>query len=241
MAKYNIAGRVFTSQQAILDYVAEIKGRYGDLEDLSPADLEFMVALLGRHPAAPQKIGSGVRRMWVQANPLGSGRGFVLERLDGTTERFSPKKCVLRTSRGQEVYEAFRRAVDPQIAEFRRDYFRQHADSDGTVPDPLGFGRVTKQDCHVDHGPLTFRIILDQFLAWKGLTEADVALTEGADHITRLADKGLEEAWVRFHKAKAKLRITSRRGNTSAGAISGNPLGEPLMTHREHPMPPPAV
>jgi hypothetical protein len=86
MAKYNIAGREFRSQAAILAHVSEIKDRYADRVDLSPGDLGFMVALLGRHPHAERKIGCGVRRMWVQANPVGQGRGFVLERLDGQVQ-----------------------------------------------------------------------------------------------------------------------------------------------------------
>jgi hypothetical protein len=130
---------------------------------------------------------------------------------------------VLPTSPAQEVYEAFRRAVDPQIAEFRRDYFRRHADADGTVADPFGYGRVKEDECHVDHGPPGFRILLDQFLLSRHLREADVKLTKGPDHITRLADKALEAAWVRFHGLAADLQIASREGNTFAGSLCSGP------------------
>jgi hypothetical protein len=213
----------FGAKDAILAHVREVKARNADRVDLSPEDLGFMVVLLQRHPRAEKKIGCGVRRMWVQANPVGPGRGFVLERLDGSTDRFSPKECVRPTSRTQEVYQAFRWAIHPQIAKFRGDYFRQHADADGTVPDPLGFGPVKESECDVDHGPYGFRTILDQFLLSKGLQEADVQLTEGPDHITRLADKALEEEWVRFHEQRAELRIASREGNSFAGSLCGGP------------------
>jgi hypothetical protein len=223
MAKYNIGGREFRSKDAILAHVSEVKARYADQVDLSPEDLRFMAALLQRHPRAERVIGCGVRRMWVQANPVGTGRGFVLERLDGSTDRFSPKKCVLPVSHAQEVYGAFRWAVYPQIVKFRRRYFRRHADADGTIPDPFGFGRVTEKNCHVDHAPPGFRILLDQFLLSRRLREADVKLTKGPDHITRLADKALEGAWVRFHGQAAELQIASREGNSFAGTLCSGP------------------
>jgi hypothetical protein len=50
-----------------------------------------------------------------------------------------------------------------------------------------------------------------------------VELTKGADHISRLADKALEEAWVRFHGQTAELQIASREGNSYAGSLSAGP------------------
>jgi hypothetical protein len=223
MAKYTIAGREFRSQNAILAHVSEVKARYADKVDLSPEDFRFMFELLHGHPDARQKIGPGVRRMWVQSHEGLPGRGFVLERLDGSTDRFSPRKCVVPTSRTQEVCGAFRWAIYPQIVKFRRDYFRRHADADGTVPDPFGFGRVTEKDCHVDHGPYGFRTILDQFLLSKRLQEADVKLTKGPNNTPRLADKGLEQEWVHFHELRAELQIASSEGNSFAGSLAAGP------------------
>lgn len=67
--------------------------RYSPGQRVQLEDEDLLRALLARHPDAPIKMGVGVDHFMVRSADYGT-QCFWLVRIDGTTERFSYKKCL---------------------------------------------------------------------------------------------------------------------------------------------------
>jgi len=71
---------------------------------------------------------------------------------------------------------------------------------------------ITKDQCEIDHqAPDTFKAILDAFLQVKGLGLDQVSIQDLPNgRTTVLSDKALTQAWLLYHRERARLRVLSR-------------------------------
>jgi hypothetical protein len=74
------------------DFFKKILYKYELGDKVSANDAMHLTSLLAMHPEAGEKIGVGIESFSVRAADYGT-RCFWVNRLDGTTEKFSFKAC----------------------------------------------------------------------------------------------------------------------------------------------------
>lgn len=74
-------------------YLKEMLNRYDIGDKIGAADEAVLLAALQKHPEAAAKIGAGINYFSVRSADFGT-KCFWVNRVDGTTEKFSYQKCV---------------------------------------------------------------------------------------------------------------------------------------------------
>jgi len=82
----------FTSKGQATEFFQEILYRYDLGDKVSSKDFLVLSDLLRLHPEALEKIGSGIESFSVRSADFGT-RCFWVNRVDGTTEKFSFRAC----------------------------------------------------------------------------------------------------------------------------------------------------
>lgn len=174
----------------------------------------FMLALLARHPDVEEKIGAGVASFYI-GTPLFRVRGFLLRRVDGTQTDFSFLHCITPRTNRADFVAACRRAIADQVVAAREAQFG----SDSQLLCPILGIHVTRESSHVDHAPpWTFDVIVDAFVTAEDLDPDRVGVGGFGDGETErvLTDVALLARWCEFHRARATLRVVSKKANLSA-------------------------
>jgi len=207
-----ICRRVFISKAQALEYFSRklraMKGRGVFCDD-------ELYELFKYHPRFAEKTrGLEVKGFVVKENSLRRSSFTVYAVLeDGSEVDFSYRKCIENAFnpaareriRRLNVVQAFRRAVEDQIIEFKESRrFGRYVILDNGVP-------ARDDEVHVHHEP-PFEDLLEEFLRIKGLTLDQVQIREAEDGIGYdLADDKLKEEWREFHRKKARLRLMKIR------------------------------
>ena len=200
----HVLGQAFASKSALKKFV---KPR----QPLSKPDYDFMMAILSRHRWAGEKIGCGVRTMWVQPNPPWNTRGFWLERTDGTKTDFSYLECIDAKPLLMDFVAACRAAVAAQVMAFKVS-----ALAAGECRCPMTNVVLTLENSHVDHvAPKTFEWLVGEFVQHQGIEAEAVKINGFADGEVerRFVDESLCASWQEFHRANALLRRIEKREN----------------------------
>lgn len=208
--RYVVLGFPFATKTALLAHCSAMLKQ----PTLTLDDEQFLVALLEGHPESAQKIGVGVRRVFVNADGFG-GRCFWLERVDGSCTDFSFRSCVTPPLHANEVRMALRQLVTDQIIEFRDATFVA-----SSVACAITGELIASDAAHVDHRPPDhFIVLVERFLAVHGLTIDAVKVEPTKDGVTsrELTDPVLARAWCTFHREHAVLQIVGKRANLSQG------------------------
>lgn len=216
MAKpIRIGERCFKSQREALAFVASVRDRYNDHEEILGADRQFLLDLLACHPEASDKIGPGLLGILVATDSVyGRTRHFVVQRVDGTSTDFSFLACIKGSNERRDRLQALRVAISDQVSEFKRNAFGT-AD---VVPCAVRGTPTAFADAHVDHvPPETFLALVMKWLNENKLALKDVAISAPADNqtVSSLVDAGQLASWRSHHSLNAALRITSRAANLS--------------------------
>jgi len=77
-----------------MEMLSNILNSYEIDDTLSGEHHMIVLNILQYHPRAIDKIGVGVERLFVRESPVWRGRCFGIERIDGSTDDFSVKKCL---------------------------------------------------------------------------------------------------------------------------------------------------
>lgn len=174
--------------------------------DLDKKDFEFMFDILKDHENAKDKIGVGVRRMWLEQTTYGN-HGFWLERIDGTKTDFSFLKCFSKTGTHSDYLKACRKAVEYIMIDYRDAIFADQT----IIRCPILDIEITKHESHVDHHPYQFIKIARNFFDSE---KQPIEILHGDGIIgVEFADKELKRRWVDFHNKYAKLRVISAIAN----------------------------
>jgi len=215
--KYEIAGEIFTSKVGVQKRCSRILSTATHYPaEISAQDVPFVLGLLRMHKDAAAKIGCGVRRVFIDTNEYG-GRGFWLERVDGSRTDWGIASCLTPSTHREDALSAFRTLVVPQIQAFRDASF---STSDRVLCAISGVP-VSKTEAHVDHRPpTTFDTLVEEFLSQCKLSWDEIKLLPHTDGATsnQLANVHVIEAWLWFHNRYAVLQITSARANLQQGA-----------------------
>ena len=91
--KVTIETQRFTTKTQATEHFTKMLARYANRQDVTGADFDDLYSLLEKHPRAGEKIGAGVKRIFADWIRDGA-RCFWVERIDGTKEDFSIRKCI---------------------------------------------------------------------------------------------------------------------------------------------------
>ncbi|WP_159670943.1 DCL family protein [Andreprevotia sp. IGB-42] len=83
----------FEKKEAAATYLKEMLHRYDVGDRVNTADTQVLTNALLHHPDANEKIGCGISYFSVRSADFGT-KCFWINRLDGTTEKFSYSKCI---------------------------------------------------------------------------------------------------------------------------------------------------
>lgn len=177
-------------------------------------DAAFVADLLDLHARAEEKRGVGVRSLWVKANLYGEP-GFFVERIDGTWEDFSYKKCLTPMTRRTLAHRAMRQAIAEQVYAFKVAAFAA-----GPVTCALSGLPLAWDEAHIDHAyPLTFVALASAFLTERGETVDDVPIgPHPSGQGVVIDDPAWRAAWAAYHQAYAQLRCLEAELNIERGA-----------------------
>lgn len=212
---YEIAGVTYRTKAALEERIRSILYAVPLGTRLDGENLEFMYAVLERHPDADQKIGSGVAGIRVDRPPAYGGRCFFVDRDDGSSTDFSFKECLRPSTKLEQFKAAARNEIADQKIEFKLAFFRENAAR--RCPDTGEL--LTLDSAHVDHaGDYPFERILAEFIDTHRVDVDAVELTgKRQDNVAeeRFAEPALAAAFARFHQERAKFEVVSRRANLS--------------------------
>jgi len=216
-----IGDRTFPSQQAVKEHCKGILSSYVPGSTVSNNEhIEFLAAMLDRHPDRDLKVGAGIRSFEVERTQYGN-HCFWLTRADGSRTDWSAWSCLRPMSPKELSTSAFRNAIHQQVAAFK-------ALQSFPMACPFTGERLTADTCDVDH-EVPFAALLESFVTREGLEleRIETRAHQDGDTFRNLANEGLCERWQLFHRVNARLRIVSRKANRSIlrrqGALKGHP------------------
>jgi hypothetical protein len=220
--KYIYNNFLFNTKKEVKEFTQSILHKYNDGDFLEKNDYDFIYDLLVKGHCDPdKKIGCGIAGICIK-NTKYNNRCFNIYRLDGTCTDFSFVKCITPKNQIQDLQAACRTSVIEDINKFREDYFKQNQDSNGFVVCPFTKQKVNIHNCHVDHiPPNTFiRIFLD----WMGSNkispeEIEIKGYEDGETDKEIVNEDIKNSFIKFHRSKMDLRITSQRGNLSGSKL----------------------
>lgn len=214
--------QMFDSRQEAREHFRAMLRRYKPGERLNDDDTQDLAGLLRRHTEYHDKVGCGISHFEVMLNEHGTV-GFYLVRTDGSGTDFSFIHCINNRppSLKQEVHEAFRNAIQPEILRMRDDFQRQHRTTDGLFVCAVSNERIPFHRGSIDHRPpMTFEVIVETFLAAHRMTLDQVPLTEKQDNqiATELTDDRIKEQFIEYHNKVARLDFIKRSINSAQSA-----------------------
>lgn len=167
------------------------------VDDLNELELRELIKY---HPKCKEKTGVGIDHFMVEGPAY--SKHFVIVRTDGSRIDFSYHRCYGTDK--PDIHQAARYAVNESIKSFR-DKKR--------LPDGKFLCELTgaiERYADVDHHPLGFLQILNDWKKERGLTDADIATKEPPDGIgIMFADDALASDFRQYHDTRAELHILS--------------------------------
>lgn len=210
-----IGSLTFESKVAAKTFFRELRDRYPDGSMIGGEEARYLCDLLACHPESESKIGPGIAYFSVATDEeFRRTRHFVVHRTDGTFSDFSFPACIDGRNPRKDRLEALRRAIDDQIIAFRERCFAQNS----ALICPLQGVPITRAAYHVDHAPpALFATLAEAWLRERELAWIDVQITPPADNqiVAQMTDPIQRASWTEFHRARAKLRMLSPKGNLS--------------------------
>jgi hypothetical protein len=207
---YTFGGRTFTSREKVRFWMAEIRAAYLPGETITePLHVRAVTDLLQCHVDRQQKIGAGIKRLFVNYAPDQPSLCFWVERIGGAKTDFGVPACLQGI--GVLNRQSFRQLIRPAIEEFRR---RRIGHCLTFVSDFSG-KTFSVSEAHVDH-EVPFDDIIATFAKAEEISVETELLTKSCDasSIPVWIEPKLAQRFIRHH-AKYPLRLVQRRENLS--------------------------
>jgi hypothetical protein len=186
----------FKTQKLAKEYVRELYAR----TPLGIIHNQEFDDVLKHHPAYEAKVGCGILHLEMTIDFF-QNKVVYIHRTDGTSEPFSWTVCITRPSaEASYLYDlnsALREAVTDQILEFRSTH---------ELKCPCGY---IGDKFHVDH------VVLFKDLTSAFLKDRDPPKMFGKcpQSLRKTIDGEFKEAWSKYHKKNAILRILCQKCN----------------------------
>ena len=210
LKKYQIGGLSFTSQRAVSKWMNQIRQSYQYGETISdPAHVAAISDLLLHHKERSEKVGTGVKRFFVDFSPDHPTRCFWIERVDGTITKFGVPACLVSV-RNLNL-QSLRQAVESFVEDFK---VHRIGTAKFFISDYSGL-EFALTEAHVDH-EIPFELIADKFFQDAGFSLDDGLLTKSSDSTSKPTwiNQPLIVRFVDYHSG-FPLRLVSARENLS--------------------------
>lgn len=208
-----IGDKQFQTKASAETFIRELLLKWKGQPCICGHDARFVESLLALHPRQPLIIDCGLKHIKVQEIEKGYLR-FLAVRIDGSIRDFSWRNCISPKSQRSQVMSICRSVAEPQIINFRNDFWRNHKTADC----PITGQPMTIRDSDVDHAPPnTFAVLVEK---WLAVIRSDFELIEieyrsGYEERSCFQERWLEGDWADYHAQLAKLRVVSRVANRS--------------------------
>lgn len=209
-----VSGREFVSKKALYEHVKAIVEQTAHAE--IAAESEFLLHMIcERHENPDAKVipgmeseivGVRVRHQSSKDHPVHSGSNHTfVAYASGMEIDFSWVKCCHgRFGAAEKARSAMRRAVQGDIVAYKK--FRYLA---GPVTSDASGLAIAWGESQVDHWPVTFQQLRDQFLQERGLALSDIEVIDDPKGGHIMADRELLTSWQLFHQANSTLRLVT--------------------------------
>ena len=221
---FGLGRHIFGGKRQVREHARKILRRYEPETAIGAIESEFLLDLIKHHPNSARKIGPGIREFFVRINWASEGyenRCFWIRRTDDTETDFSYTECISPTDNRRKFLAACRKAIHPQIAEFR-DRERQRLGEMAVCPISGQEFRIA--DARVDHRhPDTFESLVERFIEERNIDVSSIEIISGKDAQLwdKIADPHIEAGWCEFHRQHARFRFLPAKINTNTdGAMT---------------------
>ena len=214
---YTFGDVTFPSKASIKAHVkALLKGTHVNT-DIEGADYVTLRSILDWHPDAKRKLCGGVVGIRVIKAPgVPNCKCFAIVRPYGDLETFSYRACFNGASTHRaKVVKAFREAIADQVFSEKQWHLKAYANNDGTVYSPVEQQNFKPKEMALDHWPVSFATLLEDFMAVMGYEFSAIEVT--SDRIPRLTDDALLKDWQNYHQENACYRLISAKLNSNLG------------------------
>lgn len=209
---YTFGGRNFSSKDKVRRWMGEICSAYGPGETITdPEHIRAVTDLLQCHVDREQKIGAGIKRLFVDEAPDHPSLCFWVERVDGISTDFGVPSCLQGI--GVLNRHSFRQVIRSVIEEFKQRRLG-NIGSPTFVSDFSG-KKFPVTEAHVDH-EIPFDDILEAFAKKEGRSIETELLTISQDacSVPIWLDGDLPNRFLRHHSSYP-LRLVYKRENLS--------------------------
>jgi len=191
----------FPTKKALIE---EIRNRVNAAKlnkPMTPQDTNFFWWLIhDRHRHAEHKLLHPIKHFFVRRGDYGE-KQIWMEYDNGEINDFSWRACVTPRTNKDDALAAGRTAIKPQIREFVTELDELRCAISGEL--------VTFGDFDVDHHPVPFKQLFDEWLFAEGLTYDDIKTNIGEPRslTTSMIVQEQELSWQQYHERYAELRI----------------------------------
>ena len=176
--------------------------------NLSDSDMEFLKEVFLCHPNSKQKIGCGIKTIFVKKSEYGNNC-FWIKRLDDSETDISYMKCLNKSNDIDSIKKACRTAIWPVIRDFKDsiDF------TDFTCP--FTGEIVTSKNVHIDHYDLKFSELFNVWIKnyeLKDLIKA-INVSKDGDTTVYFIDENIKNDFIKYHNDNTHLRAVSKKAN----------------------------
>ncbi|MCF6219298.1 MAG: DCL family protein [Gammaproteobacteria bacterium] len=184
---------------------------YGEV--LRGDDLEDVTSLLEQHEKLEEKIGLGIKDIKVDAVRYKT-KCFHIIRVDSSTVVFSYTKCINGASSSTAKFsKACRELIGSDLREVKLSYFKGRSKK-GRVKCQETGELCLWEELNVDHRqPNTFSVIVDRFIEVNNIDLSAIEYIEAIDSVYEFKNADISDAFKKYHKEKANLRIVKKDRN----------------------------
>lgn len=199
-------------KDAIL-YFKNILNSYDCGQVLEKEDYRDVLNLLMLHEKAKEKIGPGIKEIKVDEVRYKT-KCFHLVRVDLSVTVFSYSKCINGSSSPTTKFnKACRELIGTDLREVKLSYFKGRS-KNGRVKCQETGELCLWEELNVDHRqPNTFSVIVDRFIEVNNIDVLSIEYIETVDHVYEFKDEEISNAFKKYHKQKANLRIVKKGNN----------------------------
>ena len=216
-------GKKWSSKGDAINYFRDLRDRHPvGAPILDPSDHKDLLALLERYDLAiadgPAKTGVGVDHFETRINITNGGRnvGFWVVRIDGSETDFSFIRAVNEAPKREleQLSDACRDAIFPELQTTKALYFATYADSRGAVPCAFSGSPITVNESALEYLQTSFAEIVKAFANSKGWMAAVppgvISEPKDGQTTTTFVTKEHAAAFRQFHRASAKICVVSK-------------------------------
>ena len=180
---------------------------------------ELLKFIVDGHYNSEELKGCGISHFFISnCNINRRNRKFNIMRADGSSVDFSYKKAISKRVPPTEQYikRALRHTVKPFVDNFKKQFFKENADSKGYIICPISGLKTKIQHCHTDHEyPSTFDSLYYKFINDFNIDINSIQFEKSSkkDNNPVILDDKINELFYKWHAENAKLRCVYWRAN----------------------------